>query len=305
MYAVTALYYSCGLTYRTKGKRYENYLAIWNIDESGVQDVPKTQKVIGIKAECAFQTVSDDKGQTSTVVTHIIAGGIVVPPMVLFKAARVKDQWRVAAPSGYIIKATESGYINAEVFAEYDKQFVAFLKERNLWRADQKHLVLLDLHKSHFNVKYMRWMKEHNIEVCCFPLQPLDDVPYAALKKKYQKELIAYNFKIAGARMTRTQFFCVLVPAFTQAFTQENIRKGFENTGIFLINPGAKKVQETGPSAVTDKCKSRVAIGCLMFLTLLLFQIFVGSLNSFLVSVLGWSRQAGHSKLIQQVGHVI
>ena len=189
---------------------------IWNIDESGVQDVPKTQKVIGIKGECAFQTVCEDKGQTSTVLTYISAGGIVVPPMVLFKAACVKDKWREAAPSGYTVKTTESGYINAEVFAEYGKEFVTFLKDRNLWRPDQKHLVLLDLHKSHlFNVKYMRWMKEQNIEVCCFPphcthiLQPLDDVPYAALKKRYQKELLAYNFKIAGAHMTRCQFLSI------------------------------------------------------------------------------------------------
>ena len=90
--------------------------------------------------------------------------------MVLLKAARVKDQWCEAAPSGYMIKATESGYINADVFADYGKHFVTFLKERDLCRPDQKHLVLLDLHKSHmFNVKYMQWIKEHNIEVCCFP----------------------------------------------------------------------------------------------------------------------------------------
>ena len=77
-------------------------------------------------------------------------------------------------------------------------------------------------------------------------MQPLDDVPYAALKRRYQKELISYNFKIAGAHMIRTQFFHVFVPAFTQAFTPENIRKGFENTGIYPINPKAKKLQETG-----------------------------------------------------------
>ena len=143
---------------------------IWNIDESGLQDVTKSQKVIGVKGERAFQTVSGEKGETSTVVTYISAGGMVVPPMVLFKAARVKDQWLEVTPSGYMIKATESGYINADVFADYGKHFVTFLKERNLWRPDQKHLVLLDLHKSHlFNVKYMQWMKEHNIEVCCFP----------------------------------------------------------------------------------------------------------------------------------------
>ena len=83
---------------------------------------------------------------------------------------------------------------------------------------------------------------------------------------------MTYNFKIAGAHMTRTQFFRVLVPAFTKAFTSENIRKGFENTGIYQINPKAKKVQETGPSAVTDKCKLTVVVGPLMFWALLFFS---------------------------------
>ena len=85
-------------------------------------------------------------------------------PMVLFKAARVKYQWHEAVPSGYIVKTTESSYINADVFTDYGKHFVTFIKERNLWRPDQKYLVLLDLHKNHlFNVNYMQWMKEHNI----------------------------------------------------------------------------------------------------------------------------------------------
>ena len=35
---------------------------IWNIDKSGVQDVPKSWKVIGVKGEHAFQTVYSDKG---------------------------------------------------------------------------------------------------------------------------------------------------------------------------------------------------------------------------------------------------
>ena len=104
----------------------------------------------------------------------------------------------------------------------------------------------------------------------------LDDVPYAALKTKYQKELMVYNFKIAGACMTRTQFSHVLVPAFTQAFSPENIRKGFENTGIYPINPNTKKLQEVGPSAVTDKCKSKVAVGPFILENYLLFQTLVG-----------------------------
>ena len=151
-------------------------------------------------------------------------------------------------------------------------------------------------------------MKENNIEVCCLPphcthiLQLLDNVPYAALKSRYQKEVMNYNFKIAGSCMTRTQFFHVLVPSFTQAFTSENIRKGFENTGIYQINPKVKKVQETGPSAVTDKCKSRVVVGPLMFWALLFFQILVCISNWNSVSVSGRKRQVGEEEVFTASG---
>ena len=59
----------------------------------------------------------------------------------------------------------------------------------------------------------MHLMNEHKIEVCAFPphcthvLQPLDDVPYAVLKKKYQQELLTFNFDVTGAKMSKAQFF--------------------------------------------------------------------------------------------------
>ena len=213
---------------------------IWNVDETGITDVPKERKVIGITRECMFQTVADEKGTTTTVVSFASAGGLHVPLMVIFKAGRVKDIWREAAPSGYTIKCSESGYINAELFADFGVKFLNFLKEKNLLGNGQKNLLLLDLHSSHlFNAKFMRMMLEHNIEVYSFPphcthvLQPLDIVPYTVLKQKYQKELLTYNFKVAGAKMNSMQLFQVLLPAFTQAFSPENIRKGFQQTGIY------------------------------------------------------------------------
>ena len=71
-------------------------------------------------------------------------------------------------------------------------------------------------------------MNEHKIEVCAFPpycthvLQPLDDVPYAVLKKKYQQELLTFNFDVAGAKMSKAQFFQVLIQAVTEAFKSEH-----------------------------------------------------------------------------------
>ena len=133
--------------------------------------------------------------------------------MVIFKASRVKPEWREYAASGYAVHASESGYISTKLFADYGEKFVQFFRESNLMTPGIKHVVLLDLHKSHlFNSSYMEHMQANNIEVCSFPphcthiLQPLDDLPYAMLKRKFQKELISFNLQVAGEKLSKQQF---------------------------------------------------------------------------------------------------
>ena len=79
--------------------------------------------------------------------------------MVIFEASRVKPEWREYAPSGYVVHASESRYISTKLFAEYGERFVKFLRESNLMTPGIKHVLLLDLHKSHlFNSSYMEYM---------------------------------------------------------------------------------------------------------------------------------------------------
>ena len=183
---------------------------IWNVDESGVGDVPNEQQVIGITGVPASQTVAGEKPQNTTVVTYASAGGLCMPPMIIFKAGKVDSSWREAAPSGYAIRSSKNGYINQQLFAEYGELFVRFLKEKHLLGNNQKVLLLLDSHKSHlFNLQFMTYMSSNGVEVCCFPphcthlLQPLDDVPFAHFKGCYQKELADWNLKHLGRKMTR------------------------------------------------------------------------------------------------------
>ena len=173
---------------------------IWNIDECGVGDVPQPSTVVGVTGERSFQTVSGEKPTNTTVVSYISAGGMTMPPLVIFKAARIKPEWREAAPTGYMIRGSASGYINAKLFQEYGKQFVRFVTEKKILTRDWKVLLLLDMHKSHlFNLGFMEFMRGHNVEVCCFPphcthvLQPLDDVPFALFKAEYQRQLLWIN----------------------------------------------------------------------------------------------------------------
>ena len=226
--------------------------SIWNVDKMVIEDVPKERKVIGIKGIPVNQTVADEKPTNSTVVTFVSAGGLYMPPMVIFKCGKIEGRWREAAPSGYALRHSKTGYTNQELFAECGENFVHFLKEKNFF---VMVLLLLDCHKSHlFNLHFMQYMKAYGVEVCCFPphcthiIQPLDDTPFRNFKRVYQKELCEWNHKYLGARMTKVDWFRVFVPAFIQAMSPSCIQKGFENTGIYPVNPKVQKLKRLGPS---------------------------------------------------------
>ena len=97
------------------GLQYRSNL-IWNTDESGVSDVPKSRTVVGVTGRRTFQSVSKDKGKNTTIVSYVSAAGVAMPPFIIFKAAKVKTEWREAALSGYYLRRSESGYINADLF---------------------------------------------------------------------------------------------------------------------------------------------------------------------------------------------
>ena len=170
---------------------------IWNVDECGVGDIPQPTAVVGITGECTFQTISGEKPQNTTIVSCISAGGLAMPPLVIFKANKIKPEWREAAPTGYMIQGSATGYINGRLFQEFGEHFVRFLTEKKILEGNNKVLLLLDMHKSHlFNLGFMEYMKSKNVEVCCFPphcthiLQPLDDTPFALFKAEYQRQLM-------------------------------------------------------------------------------------------------------------------
>ena len=97
-------------------------------------------------------------------------------------------------------------------------------------------------------------MKGHRIKVLCFPphcthlMQPLNNVPFGALKKAYQNEILEYNLR----KVSKVDFFRILVPAYTRAMTEKTIKAGFEHTGIYPVNPLVPKLLRTWPSLVNE-----------------------------------------------------
>ena len=211
--------------------------------------------------------MSKDKGENTTIVSYVSAGGVAMPPFIIFKAAKVKTEWREAAPSSYYLRRSESGYINANLFHESAEKFVEFLKEKKILVGQDRALLLLDLHRSHlFNLNFLEYMKANRVEVCSFPpycthlMQPLDDMPFGSFKIEHQKNLLRVNRILYGQKMSKATFFRAFVPAYSSAMTPEIIRKGWKNTGLMSFDRSVPKLQLTDPSAVFDRCKLRLGL---------------------------------------------
>ena len=189
----------------------ESPLYIWNCDESGVQDVPKEEEVVGVVGEKANTQVPNECGEISTVLTFANAAGNVLPPLIIHKGRRVNETWLDGIPTGIMVKASPKGYINKGIFYEYSLKWVQWLRHND--RLRKKNILLLDAHKSHiYNIAFVRLMVHNNIEVMAIPshtshvLQPLDSTPFATFKTAWNTNLIEYLFTSVGCKMPKQDF---------------------------------------------------------------------------------------------------
>ena len=231
---------------------------VWSGDETGVQTVPKERKVLALKKFRAYQQVSAEQGETSTILTFVSGHGMVCPPMVIHKGERVQENWMQKAPGDVRVTATSRGYVTKAKFHEYGLRFVRFLRQQEL--NDRHHILIVDSHSSHlYNLPFYQVMKANNVHVFTIPphtshiLQPLDSTPFAQFKRYWEQNLVRYNNSHNGRSLNKVDFWEVFTPSFNSAMVTKNILSGFRRTGISPYDPSAISLESLMPSTVTEK----------------------------------------------------
>jgi len=121
---------------------------LWNADETGCQNIHKADDVVGVVGKPSYDLTAVEKGETSTALIVINAVGNAAPPMIIHKGRYIGKDWRNGAPQDALVKVSKKGYINKELFADFGKLFIAYLKCQELFFG-HPHLLLLDSHYSH------------------------------------------------------------------------------------------------------------------------------------------------------------
>jgi hypothetical protein len=235
---------------------------LWNVDESGLCDQPKDRhQVVGHKDETSFQVVNGEKGENHTILAFVSGDGSVCPPTMLVRGRRIQTALRAVCPRGMRVSCSPKGYISAGAFFEYAEFFVRWLKGQGALRGE-RHLILMDGHSSHlYNLELMELMRANNIEVGSLPphtthlIQPLDDVPFASLKKVWNAMLLDKNQGVLGRKLTKEEVMNLFMEAWNQAVTSEAVRAGFRNTGIWPANADSVKLRNTATTFINRACK--------------------------------------------------
>ena len=214
---------------------------IWNIDETGVMDQPKAQKVIMGFHHPKVQVVAGERGQITTVLSFASATGLQCPPTIIMKGASVQQTWREFLPQDWHLCCSHNGWINKRIFLSTGRKFLKFLEERGL--LGRRHIVLLDGHSSHsYNYSFCLLMAAHNVTVVQFPahcthfLQPYDSCILSLLKKNWQDAMRVWNRIHAGARISKSAFFIPFHSAWRKTMKPTIIQAAFRRTGMWPLN---------------------------------------------------------------------
>lgn len=214
---------------------------IYNVDETGISTVPKSQsKVLSLKGQKQVGCLSSaERGQLVTAEICFNAAGTYVPPMLIYARKRMKNELLDDAPSGFWGTCSDNGWITSKIFFDWFQSFVNFSKPTK----EKPVLLLLDGHASHTkNIELIDYARENNVILLCTPphcthkLQPLDVSFMRPLSTYYSAEVKKWLREHPGRVVTPYQVAKLFGNAYLQAATMLTAINGFKKCGIWPVD---------------------------------------------------------------------
>jgi hypothetical protein len=231
---------------------------VFNVDETGLTTVQsKSSKVFAAKGRKQVGSLtSAERGILSTVVICMSAGGIFVPPMIIFPRVRMKEELMDGAPPGTEFACHKSGWMQLEIFTRWFTHFLKYAKPT----AEDPCLLILDGHVTHTkNLEFINMARENFVTVLCLPphcshkLQPLDVAFMGPLNTFYVQEIEKYLKNNPGRTISQFQVSKLFAGAYLRAGTPTTAINGFRRCGIVPYNPHVFSDADFVASEVADR----------------------------------------------------
>ena len=120
---------------------------LYNMDETSLSTVQDGQKkIIAEKGKKQVGILSSgERGESSTCVVCVSATGSYIPPMIIYKRKRMKEELTNGGPVGAVYSCQEKGWMSNEGFVTWLKHFIDCVRPQPC----RKVVLVLDGHVTH------------------------------------------------------------------------------------------------------------------------------------------------------------
>ncbi|XP_038077332.1 uncharacterized protein LOC119745181 [Patiria miniata] len=214
---------------------------IYNVDETGItrDRYHKPPKSLG-PSQGAFNAVSCGRGPIHTIIACGNAMGNRLTPYIIFKGARVRQEWTEGTLSGTGYNATKTGWSNSATFLQWFKGH--FLPQVGSVRP---LLLLYDGHSTHISVQIIEEARLEGVHLFVIPphtshiLQPLDVGCFAPFKATYNRAVHnwLHKYKNTGRILVEEDIASLACKAYMMGISSDSLVSSFRCTGICPFNP--------------------------------------------------------------------
>jgi hypothetical protein len=180
----------------------------------------------------------------TSIVKCISEVGVVLDPLVIFKAKSIQDQWFkrefLAQHPRWEVTFSENGWTSNDIAIEWlEKVFLPQTRPENL---DDARLLIVDGHGSHTLDKFMMTCYLNNVYLLFLPthtshvLQALDLGCFSSLKTTYRRQIGDFNTLTDETRIEKARFLEFYSKARQIGLSKVNIQSGWRATGLYPKN---------------------------------------------------------------------
>lgn len=229
---------------------------LWNMDEVGVQNVQKPNKIVGSKGKRQVARVtSAERGFTVTAACSMNAAGQFVPPLFIFPRKRMNERLLCGAPAGSIGGVTDSGWMDSTLFLQWLRHFCD-----NIGCIPQRpHILILDGHHSHKTLEAVLLAKERGVIMitipphCSHKMQPLDRTFFKSFKAKYNTAADNWMTSHPGQRIDIYAVCGLFDKAYSASACVGRGQKGFKACGMWPVDKTVYKDEDFEGAEVTEE----------------------------------------------------
>lgn len=171
-----------------------------------------------------------------TVLFCVSALGEYIPPLVVYKGAKLQQTWVQGGPPDCYYSHSESGYMHRENFESWFTD--TFCKATEL--LEKPVLLIYDGHNSHLTATTQETAKRNKIVIVCLPphtshaLQPLDVAVFRPLKASW-RSVLNESHAVSRYGLDKSKFPQCLAKLMPR-LKPEHAVAGFRGSGLYPVN---------------------------------------------------------------------